>query len=140
VFKVKANRDRPDFRVLIDLLFDAGRNVDTSGNCRFPADRSWTDVYIRDRESDASSVTVWVHEDHWDDDDNCLELIFHIESKDIVTEEAVAIYLYNYCGEHISTETERLRDDEIASLRKKHAAKIQRANESQWHNSMGRNG
>ena len=56
VFKLKANRDRPDFRVLIDLLFDTGRNVDTSGNCKFPSDRLWTDVYIRDRESDTTAI------------------------------------------------------------------------------------
>lgn len=136
MFKVKANRDRPDFRVLIDLLFGPGRNVDTSGNCKFPSDRSWTDVYIRDRESDAPSVKAWVHEDYWDEDDNCLELVFHVESCDTETEEAVAIYLYGYCGEYISTETDRLTDDQISRLRQKHAEKLQRANESNWHSTV----
>lgn len=133
MFKVKANRDRPDFRVLIDLLFEAGRDVDTDGDCRFPADRSWTDVYIRDRESDAPSVAAWVHEDYWDEDGNCFELIFHVESQDKEAEEAVAIYLYDYCGKTISSDSDRLHDNEIEALRQRHIAKILRADKSEWH-------
>ena len=131
MYIVTANSNRPDFRVLIDLLFDPGRNVDTSGNCRFPDDKSWTDVYIKDRESEQPHVVAYVPEEYWDDDDNCIQETFHIKSEHGDSEESVAIFLYDYCGHEIWEDNRKLSEFERNELRNKHSLRIELAKTSQ---------
>mgnify|MGYP007073207982 CR=1 FL=1 len=130
MFQVIAKAARPDFRVIIDLLFEPGREIDTSGNCRYPKDIEWTDLYVKDRESDRPPVNIWIPEQYWDDDDNCLQFVFYIESADVIAEEAVAIYLFDYCGESILENQRALNADERRTLRERYADLISRANRS----------
>ena len=132
MFRLNTISRRPDFRVLIDLLFDPGRNVDTSGNCRFPEDQSWTDVFIRDRESNQPHVVAYVPDEYWDDDDNCLRELFHIKSEHQDSEEVVALFLYEFCGDTIWDDSGRLSELEIETLRKKHSEKLARAKNSRF--------
>ena len=58
MYRVTVDRDRPDFRVFIDLLYGADRNVDTEGNSIPVNSRTWTYLYIKDRESDEPSMEI----------------------------------------------------------------------------------
>lgn len=139
MYIVKVNKGGPDFGVFIDLLYDQNRNVDTDGNCRFPTDISWTELYISDRESNDSCVSAYVPEQYLDEDEDgeiiCKEHIFHINSDDSKIEEKLAIYLYLYCGEYIKTNAKKLTNSEIVGLKLKHKESIERANKSFHHNS-----
>jgi hypothetical protein len=130
VFQVKVNSARPDFRVFIDLLYSPSRDVDTSGNCKYPADRTWTDLYIRDRESCRPPINIWVPEVHWGDDDSCIDYVFNIESQDTSSAEAAAIYLFDYCGESIAEDGTLLGEMERETLRERYAEWILRAKRS----------
>jgi hypothetical protein len=143
MYIVKVNKDRPDFGVFIDLLYDQNRNVDTDGNCQFPSDRSWTELYIADRESNDSSVSAYVPEEYLDEDEDgeiiCKEYIFHVNSDDSKIEEKVAIYLYIFCGEYIKMNGKELTNSEIVDLKQKYKKSIERANKSFHHNSSKHN-
>jgi hypothetical protein len=41
----------PDFRVVLAFLWGDGHPVDTEGDCRYPADRDWPELYMRSRET-----------------------------------------------------------------------------------------
>jgi hypothetical protein len=52
---VNAERERPDFRLVITYLWHDLFNVDTEGDSQNPASRTWTELYICNRQ-DASEV------------------------------------------------------------------------------------
>ena len=39
----------PDFRVVVSFLWGGAHPVDTEGDCRWPADRDWTELHVRSR-------------------------------------------------------------------------------------------
>ena len=59
---VKVDRDRPDFRAFIDLLYRPNRNVDTDGDSNPVSSRKWSFLYVADRESDDPSVDIHASE------------------------------------------------------------------------------
>ncbi len=131
MFIVRVNKSRPDFRVFIDLLYGHGHNVDTDGNSFRPESREWTDLYIKDRESDEPPVLITQSEND--------KLEFEITSKSERLEELSAIYLYKYCGESISKSNSILNDEEINSLISKYSININVADISVWHQSSESN-
>jgi hypothetical protein len=143
MFVIKVNKERPDFRVLIDLFYDSERNVDTSGNCREVYDRNWTDFYLKDRESGDHSVTAWIPSEYWYEDEEgneiCTDYIFNVKSKGPVFEETLAIYLFLYCGESISNEEKELTKEDVEDLKEKHKTCIHKAESSVYHKSSKEN-
>ena len=55
---VKAERERPDFRLVIAYLWHDLFNVDTEGDSHNPASRTWTQLYICNRQDDSEVVDV----------------------------------------------------------------------------------
>lgn len=58
---IRPGGPRPDFRLFMPFLWGEGRDVDTFGNCEAgnPADRSWTELYVRDREGSEERFEIW---------------------------------------------------------------------------------
>ena len=56
---VKPGGPRPAFTVVIAFLWSDGHNVDTEGNSYDPASRSWTELYIGNRECEEEFVEVF---------------------------------------------------------------------------------
>ena len=79
MYRVTIIKDRPDFRVFIDLLFGAHRNVDTDGDSNPVNSRTWSYLYITDREGDAPFVKITGYDLNPD--------IFEVESASIELEE-----------------------------------------------------
>jgi hypothetical protein len=57
-FYITAPRERPDFRLVIAFLWHDGQNVNTDGNSHHPASRTWTELYIENREQPDQVVDV----------------------------------------------------------------------------------
>lgn len=73
-FYVTAPNPRPDFRLVIAFLWRDGQNVDTDGDCDYPASHDWTWLYVANREEPAEpSVSV--------SSDGQLPLLLVIESE-----------------------------------------------------------
>jgi hypothetical protein len=125
--QVRINGNRPDFRVFIDLLFGAGRDVDTDGNSFPVSSRVWTSLYIRDRESNAPCVNICA----CTTDPTVLE----VTSEACQLEELAALYLYVFCGSSIASPKEQLSDEAVQDLRNAYAAAFRRAEEAIWHKS-----
>lgn len=139
MFQVRVNSGRPDFRIFIDLLYERGREVDTSGNCRHPEDTAWTDRYIKDRQSERPHLNVWIPEQYWDEVEICRDFVFHVKSDDAISEEAAAIFLFDYCGESIAENGRSLNAAECGLLRDWHAKLILRANRSAYYTAPNSN-
>lgn len=139
MFEIKVNRERPDFRVLVDLFYDSEKNADTSGNCQEVYDRSWTDFYLKDRESDEPSIRAWIPSKYWHEDaegnEICTYYTFSVKSENPEFEEKLAIYLYLYCGVNIMKEQKDLTKVEIDDLKEKHKTSILKAENSTFHKS-----
>ena len=58
MYKVRITNARPDFRVFIDLLYNRARDVDTDGDSEPANSRNWTNLYIKDRESNDSAINI----------------------------------------------------------------------------------
>jgi len=124
---IAVSRDRPDFRAFIDLLYGADRNVDTDGNSDPVNSRTWTRLYIADRESSDPSVEIFAIQEQ--------PLLFSVESSSQGLEELAALYLYMTCGESISKSSLPLDSDIISSLQDKYRTELQRAKNAVWHRS-----
>ena len=57
-FYVNAEQERPDFRLVITYLWHDLYNVDTDGNSYNPASRTWTQLFIRNRQDDSEAVDI----------------------------------------------------------------------------------
>jgi len=118
---------RPDFRVFIDLVYGHGRNVDTDGDS-FPVhSREWTELYVKDRESDDPSFEICA-------DDSDLGT-FVVTSDAGAIEELVALYLFDYCGATITRERALIDQEGLEALRLKYSVQLKRAGQSPWHRS-----
>jgi hypothetical protein len=124
---IAVSRDRPDFRVFIDLLYGADRNVDTDGNSYPVNSRTWTHLYIADRESNDPSVEIFAIQEQ--------PLLFSVESSSQRLEELAALYLYMTCGTSIAKSSQSLSSDIISSLQDKYRTELQRAKNAVWHKS-----
>jgi hypothetical protein len=127
VHTVRIDRERPDFRVFIDLLYGPNRNVDTDGDSNPVSSRTWSFLYVADRESDDPSVEIHASEA------NSAEFV--VESGSSVLEELAALYLFLTCGESISSQDQAIDLAEIAALRDKYRVELGRAGASIWHQS-----
>lgn len=131
MYKVKIIGDRPDFRVFIDLLYGIDRNVDTEGNSNPVNSRKWTDLYIKDRESEDPYVEIVISEDD--------ESFFEVDSKSEYLEELASLYLLEYCGSEIKKGDYQLSKNDIDDLNNKYLKQLNRARESVWHSSNDEN-
>lgn len=125
MYHVTVSRERPDYRVFIDLLFGKNRNVDTDGDSCPVNSRTWTYLYIKDRESEAPSVEI-------------AELphdpgIFSIVSDNERLAELASIYLFTYSGLSISTSTATLSTEDIHVLSDKYSMELGNAKSAVWH-------
>lgn len=125
--RVYVNKDRPDFRVFIDLLYGAGRNVDTDGNSNPVNSRTWTYLYMFDRESNEPPVVLLSLQAN--------PAIFEVKSKSQALETLAALYLFLYCGKSIVFGDRELEQSEIENLKELYTAQLERAENSVWHQS-----
>jgi hypothetical protein len=83
--RVHIDRPRPDFRVLIDLLYGAGSPVESDGDAMAVNSRAWTELYLNDRAADAPCI------------DSVAEpadpSLFRVASDNRALEELAALYL-----------------------------------------------
>jgi len=115
---VRVNDDRPDFRVFIDLVYGHGRNVDTEGDS-FPVhSREWTELYVKDRESDDLSFEIYA--------DDCDPGIFVVTSHAVATEELVALYLFDDSGSTLMREHALIDPAGLEGLRLKYNVQLAR--------------
>jgi len=127
VIKVIVKDPRPDFRVIIDLLFGYEHNVDTEGDAFPVCSRHWRDLHIKNRESDEPRLELY--------SEVADPLIFKVESKSQRLEELAALYLYLYCGESIEMNGDALPNKTLEELELKYSIELSRAKRSIWHNS-----
>lgn len=125
--RVKINKHRPDFRVFIDLLYGNDRSVDTEGDSVPVNSRTWTYLYISDRESGDPSIELGASE-HAPE-------VFEVVSESSQLEELTALYLYLSCGSSIASGERVLTETEVGRLRNVYASQLQRADKSIWHRS-----
>jgi hypothetical protein len=125
MYRVLVHKDRPIFSVFIDLLYGAGRNVDTDGDS-IPADsRVWTWLYIADRESDSPSIEINASQSD--------PTIFEVKSESQELETLAALYLFLYCGTSIAVGNRELNQQEIEDLKGRYTTQLQRAANAVWH-------
>jgi hypothetical protein len=118
-------KERPDFRVFIDLLFGPGRNVDTEGDSSPVNSRTWSCLFIKDRENNSPHVEIERVDDR----------LFQVDSASTDFEELVALYLFLFCGKNIKANGELLNEIQIELLKEKYERHLQRAESSTWHHS-----
>ncbi|WP_284428341.1 hypothetical protein [Acidovorax sp. SUPP950] len=128
---VKIDRERPDFRVFIDLLFGPGWEVDTEGNAHPVNSRTWTSLYMADRTRKEPSVTIEASEDDPE--------LFEVESASTRLEELAALYLFLCSGSAIVAPDGALSDARRVSLQASYSAELQRAAQALWHQSSDSN-
>ncbi|WOI46522.1 hypothetical protein [Acidovorax sp. BLS4] len=128
---VKIDRERPDFRVFIDLLFGPGWEVDTEGNSHPVNSRTWTSLYMADRTHKEPSVTIEASEDDPE--------LFEVESASTRLEELAALYLFLCSGSAIVAPDGALIDARRVSLQASYSAELQRAAQALWHQSSDSN-
>jgi hypothetical protein len=131
MYRVSVHGNRPDFRVFIDLLYRTGRNVDTDGDSNPVNSRTWTYLYIADRESDDPFIEI--HAKQVDPD------IFEVESKSHELETLAALYLFLYCGTSIAFGDSELDQKAIENLKRLYAAQLRSAVNAVWHQSSDQN-
>ena len=127
MYRVTVNKNRPDFRVFIDLLFGTNRNVDTDGDSYTVNSRTWTYLYIKDRESDAPRIEIAECPDE--------PGIFTVNSASEQLAELAALYLFHYSGSSISKLALALDAEAVQMLTAKYFAELGNARCSIWHRS-----
>lgn len=131
MYQVMVNKVRPDFRVFVDLLYGFGRNVDTEGNSCPVNSRTWTDLYIKDRESADPPIEIYQRDRN--------SGLFEVESASAELMELAAIYLFESCGKSMLFNNQPIYDDEKSKLQNKYSLELQRARRSIWHKSSNDN-
>lgn len=112
---VIVNKPRPDAHVFADLLFPPGRNIDSDGDADIVYTRDWHYLYLKDRESDLSALTL--------EAEKTKLLRFEVKSQSPSQQELAAIYLYLYCGKSIEDAGKTLSSSDITRLKKDTAHK-----------------
>jgi len=131
MYRIAIDRNRPDFRVFIDLLYGADRNVDTEGDSNPVSSRTWRYLHIADRESDDPHVEIAALTDESN--------IFEVRSESQKLEELAALYLFMCCGAAISTFSSALQPEHIGALKAKYTVELKRAEAAIWHRSSNEN-
>ncbi|WP_248739025.1 hypothetical protein [Pseudomonas sp. MWU12-2029] len=127
MYTVTVVSERPDFRCFLDLLYGPGRNVDTDGNSYPVNSRSWTYLYVKDRESDDPYIEIEASE---------VDVSrFTVQSDSPRLEVLCALYLYLTCGGAISSSDQALDTAAIEILSDRYSAELSRAHGSIWHQS-----
>jgi hypothetical protein len=93
---VTAPSERPDYRLVIAFLWHDGQNVDTEGNSDNPASRTWTELYIKNREHAGEVVDVSQHQ--------CSPLVLRVESEQEHLVARVALFLATHCRGVVATD------------------------------------
>lgn len=124
---VTVNGNRPDFRIFVDLLYGVDRNVDTDGDSDPVSSRTWSYLYIADRESDDPSVEIEALVEQ--------PKMFSVESKSERLEELTALYLFICCGAEITDSSTTLSSEQIEVLKVRYSVELSRAAVSRWHRS-----
>lgn len=57
-FYLQPSEPRPDFRLVKAFLWHDGQNVDTDGDSYNPASRTWTYLFMQNREDEAEAVVI----------------------------------------------------------------------------------
>ena len=94
---ITAPRERPDFRLVIAFLWHDEQNVDTEGNSDHPASRTWTELYVRNREREGEVVTVSPHGES--------PLVLSVQSELRHLAARVALFLATHCGGGVSADS-----------------------------------
>ncbi|HMC97588.1 MAG TPA: hypothetical protein VKG92_08050, partial [Flavobacteriales bacterium] len=95
-FYITVPSERPDFRAVIAFLWHDGQNVDTEGNSHHPASRTWTELYVQNRERKDEVVSVGQQQES--------PLVLAVESEQEHLAARVAFFLSTYCGGGVSDE------------------------------------
>lgn len=124
---VNAESDRPDFRQVYAFLYSAYHDVDTDGDSFNPASRTWTRLWICNRENNAEWIRIFPHSKS--------PLILAIESDLEFLAARVAYYLATYMGSGFSMASEGPFDkpmllSKLMGNRFDSAAGVQRAAQS----------
>ncbi|PFH10966.1 hypothetical protein BCF11_3403 [Collimonas sp. PA-H2] len=127
MYHVTVNGNRPDFRIFVDLLYGVDRNVDTDGDSDPVNSRTWSYLYIADRESDDPFVEIGALVEQ--------PKMFSVESKSERLEELTALYLFMCCGAEIADSSTTLSSEQIESLKVRYSVELSRAAVSRWHRS-----
>ena len=88
--------------------------------------RDWTNLYVKDRESDDPSVEII---------EELTGPYFEISSDSERLETIVALYLMEYCGDSIERNSLELPESAIGELRTKYEKELERGRTSVWHQS-----
>ena len=130
-YKVKIIKNRPDFRVFLDLLDYLDKNSNGTGDSIPIYTRTWTEFYMEDREEPHYFIDIFPT----DEDDS----YFEIKSNNSDFAEMCSVYLYEYCGKSIETEGKKLSIQTISDLQDKFSVELTRARESVFHQSSENN-
>jgi hypothetical protein len=87
---------RPDFRLVIAFLWHDGKSVDTEGNSYHPASRTWTELYVQNREHEDEVVTVSQYQES--------PLVLRVRSERQQLAARAAFFLASSCGGSVSQE------------------------------------
>lgn len=128
---VKINRNRPDFRVFIELLYGPNWNVDSDGNSIPVWSRTWTRLYLADRKGGSHPVVISPSDDE--------PAVLCVESQSQDLEELAAVYLHHYSGSEIVKDSVLLSADQVATLKARFTSEIARADSARWHKSSAEN-
>jgi len=131
MIEVVIEKERPDFRVMIDLIYGHGHKVDTDGDSFKVFSRTWTELYIKDRESDDPAIEIYVNENSPN--------IFEVKCEDEELEKLAALYLFLYCGLSMKHNGALIDEHHIEALKGEYATNLSRANNSVWHSSCESN-
>ena len=127
MYRVVVDKNRPDFRTFIDLLFGAERNVDTEGDSNPVSSRTWKYLYIKDREADVLAVEISAVQEE--------PGMFQVKSQSQRLEELAALYLFLYCGTELLFSSSSIDQEGIQSLKVKYNVELERAAAAIWHQS-----
>lgn len=124
---VSVDRDRPDFRVFIDLLYGFGRRTDKDGDANPVNSRTWNWLYLSDRESEDPAVRIYA--------DDADPAAFSVKSASPRLEALSALYLFLYCGVSMAVDGVPADADAVAALKEKYRVELARADGAIWHQS-----
>jgi hypothetical protein len=93
---IKAPGERPIFSTVIAFLWSDKQNVDTDGNAHHPASRTWTDLYVQNRDSIDEVVDVSPYQES--------PLVLGVESRYLYLAARTAFYLAKTCGGTVACE------------------------------------
>lgn len=99
---ITAPGERPNVSTVIAFLWKDGQNVDTDGNAHHPASRTWTDLYVQNRECLDEIVDVSPYQES--------PLVLCVESRHQYLAARMAYYLATFCGGTVNCESAEEHD------------------------------